>query len=81
MAEIDTAQFYIDMLSKLDPNEKVAIPFVWFKADVEEVFEIKLDDDKWAWIVKRYINDEYFNETSFYNLSEYVADVTREENR
>lgn len=75
MSRYGTAQAYIELLQKLEPNDEVAIPFIWFKEDVEETFETKLTDSEWENIRGHYIDNDEFHETSFIVMADSVAKV------
>ncbi|CAB4149232.1 hypothetical protein UFOVP536_58 [uncultured Caudovirales phage] len=81
MAENHTVQFYIEMLQKYEPTDKVAIPFIWFKDEVEETFEVKIADNAWSWIVNRYTDNDSFHEESFLVMGDYVAMATVKEEK
>jgi hypothetical protein len=40
----------IEMLSKLDPNEEIALTGWWVRSDVEHNNDIKFTDDEWETI-------------------------------
>lgn len=65
---------YIEMLTKgFDPEEELAIPFIWCKSDVQECFEINLDEKDWHALAQGYMNDERFCDDSFATMSDLIA--------
>ena len=47
----------IEMLSKLDPNEEIALTGWWEKADVERNNDITFTDDEWDAICNKHENN------------------------
>jgi hypothetical protein len=81
MADYPTVQFFIEMLQKYEPTDKVAIPFIWFKDEVEESFEVELTDEQWSWIANRYTDNDGFHDESFNVMGDYVALATSKEKK
>lgn len=65
---------YIEMLTKAyDPEEELAIPFIWCKGDVEEMFEVEISVDDWHVLAQDYMDDERLCDDSFATMSDLVA--------
>jgi hypothetical protein len=47
----------IEYLSKLDPNEEIALTGWWTRSDVEENNELDLTDEQWETICVRHEKD------------------------
>jgi len=63
----------LEMLSKLDPNEEIALTGWWVRSDVEYNNNIKLTDDQWATICAKHEDNIEIH------IDEIVAMFLREE--
>ncbi|CAB4123787.1 hypothetical protein UFOVP46_94 [uncultured Caudovirales phage] len=61
-------QEVIEWLSKLDPEETIALTGWWIKSDVEHNNDIKLSDDQWDAIVDMHES----------NIERHIDDVVAE---
>ena len=63
----------IEMLSKLDPNEEIALTGWWVRSDVEYNNDITFTDDEWATICMKHEDNIEIH------IDEVVAMFLREE--
>lgn len=63
----------IEMLSKnYGPEDELAIPFIWAKFEVEDMFEITMSDEDWRGLLTAYCEDEGLCDDSWQTMSELV---------
>lgn len=73
--EQDTVGYFLELLKEFDPNDRVAIPFIWTKDDIQDMLDdVVVTDEKWAVIVHRYNTNDYFCEDSLNTITDIAAE-------
>jgi hypothetical protein len=77
MSNISTVKDFINLLSEMDGDDLVAIPFIWTKEDMLDLYgeDTVVTDENWNAIIQAYTNDDYFCEISINTLIDTAAFV------
>ena len=73
MSKVNTVEYFMEILEKMDKDAEVAIPFIWTKADLEEFYGQPVDDFDWSGIIEAYNTNDFFCEVAVNTLVDYAA--------
>lgn len=73
MSKVNTVEYFMEILEKMDKDAEVAIPFIWTKADLEDLYGQPVDDFDWSGIIEGYNTNDFFCEVSINTLVDYAA--------
>jgi hypothetical protein len=68
MTKVNTVEYFMQILEKMDKDAEVAIPFIWTKDDFEDLYGKPVDDFEWSGIIEAYNGDDYLSEISVNSL-------------
>jgi hypothetical protein len=73
MSKVNTVEYFMEILEKMDKDAEVAIPFIWTKADLEDLYGQPVSDFDWSGIIEAYNTNDFFCEVSINTLVDYAA--------